>query len=367
MRKSRLLLALMLAQAVTAAYAASVPANTSKNHKQTKAHKQSINDLMASTYQEGNHVFVGVGYKMVDMPAAYALRTYSITRADRTTSFFNRPYNWVSEKPITLGLHFHNEHFLTGLMGDENSITATYGFAQKKQSVDYVNDDPSVSNGTVINKWGPSGGYGPLTNAAIRDLDIHAKFRSYNFKLSWNGHKTINDRFSMDPSISFVYQNYREDQDTEGHWSYTYLQDILVPTAEFSKIQSKYIGASFSEKFNFKLTPQITVAPSVEAQVLHADYRNANHSYLIYSPQYTGVPTLYHANKNMFRGVLGLNLRYSLFNRTNSAYIEVYGGTQYWSWVPYMTNVNPVTGLMYLKSKSYWVPYWGAKLVIPYA
>lgn len=365
MRLSRLFLSLAGLQvfAITT-FAASVPTPPKASHTSTASVKHAVSQQQADewvsdTFQSGTHAFVGVGFKQEKFPSVIAMKSFMVAASSTSNeAFYQKVFPSVTERTITAGLHFTNNHLFTGLMGHENSVSLSYGFATKNGD---INRAITGSGANIIDNYTHGGTFNPT---AITGVNYSGKIRQYDLALTWLGHKTFaGSRFSMDPGLSIVSSQMRVDTT-----SYTqYLLGQTATSVDWSKMQMKYWGVELGNQFNFQLAKRASVGLKLGVQVLHADARFHLMTAINTQTSNYGIFTLHENRALTLRQDLGVSLRYALFNRKNSAYFVVSGGAMHWDWVPYATTASGTGYPGKLTSRSMWVPYWGLNFVVPYA
>lgn len=375
MHKKYLAVVFLSAQLLTvSALAASAPtrpvsrvSKETHHHKEhTKYAKKSKSTLIpAYAWQTGLHFFVKAG---VDQVYDNAPRLISVQMETLNNNYIvNQKPGWRPRFTGTVGFHFSNSGFLSGMMGHQNSVTASFSY----MSANLHAGNPDYSDGSVgnLNFYVLSGASAARGNehSALLSYAMSARYIQREINVDWNGFNAFgNGRFSVMPSFGLVYNWQTNNQSSSVLYQPVAVTPAIINDKTTIDQTIRYYGVSFGEQFNYAINHHWSISLHAKIEALHATARfNAVENFDIVRPPLPYYDSI--STSITDREILGLSVRFAFLDRPNSPYIVVRGGVEHWGWVPQFQKLANNRQTLQLRSISVWDPYYGIELVIPFA
>lgn len=294
---------------------------------------KSINSLSF----DNNYAYfnVGVNAYMPNFPTLYT----GLTDASGTQNILKYTFNGVyPQYNATLGYHFVNDSFLTGIFGTDNNIETAaqiinFHSGNNLNPADYQNINFNINQGgtrfggAVLNMTS-----GRLSTSMVQE----------NYMINWVGNKAITSNISMQPSIGPVFMQNRQNF----HLLANFTGDVTDGEERYDNLQATYYGLNLGDTFSYQNASHLTPSAGLTVALLHpvASYGSWNNVSTQQQPQIL----LINKSRNQFLSYKvspTVNLNYRFLDRKDSPSISLLAGLDYWTWVPKVTAAGVQTSV----------------------
>jgi|GEM_PF-2526414 hypothetical protein len=317
-----------------------------------------------NAYQSGQHLYVKAGYMayFLNLPKFSPAISDDGINAPLMTKKFT--HNLANTLTLALGYHFVNQSFLTSIFGTQNAIELSgdkFTYSSTKRKAGGTGRIWRIDTGAVLG----------TSEYVFTTTSLKTRVNFYQTALNWQGLKRLTRHVFMSPSLGLVYVGLNEKGETSAFYRTSSMAPTTDPLQDYEKykLRTEYYGLQIGDQINYQATSYFAPYVSVNVEALHG-YTKLKASQ---APVNISAPTVIYTVSKTKRTVVDLRLtgllgvKINFFRQPNLPYLNIYGGVDYWNWMPQASMPHGTGQVTRIKIRKAVNAMAGVELTVPFS